>query len=83
MCLCQTPGRRRPHVTGRFVNTVVRGPALDATSIRATVVCVPLLLCAGWRQHADCSVPSLVLKAGNTLTLARPWKQGRQSALHG
>ena len=53
MCLCQTPGRRRLLITGRFVNTVC-GPALEAISIRATVVCVPLLLCAGWRQHNDC-----------------------------
>ena len=25
MCLCQTPGRRPPPITGRFVNTVTRG----------------------------------------------------------
>ena len=60
MCLCPTRGRRRPLMTGRFVNTAVRGPALDAISIRAAVVCVPLLLCDGWRQHADCAVPSLL-----------------------
>ena len=49
MCLCQTPGRRRPLITGRFVNTAVRGPTLDGISIRAAVVCFPLLLCTGWR----------------------------------
>ena len=49
MCLCQTPVRRRPLITGRLVNTAVRGPALDAISIRAAVVCFPLLLCVGWR----------------------------------
>ena len=64
--LCQTPGRRRPLITGRFGNAAVRGPALDAISIRAAlVVCVPLLLCAGWRQHTNCAVPSLLLKTGN------------------
>ena len=65
MCLCQTPGRRGPLFTDRFVNTV-RGPALEATSIRAAVVRVSLLLCAGWRQHTDCAVPWLLLKPGNT-----------------
>ena len=49
ICLCQTPGRRRALITGRFVNIAVRGPALDAISIRAAVVCFPLLVCAGWR----------------------------------
>ena len=48
-----------------FVNTAVHGPALDAISVRAAVVCVPLLLCAGWRQHTDSAVPSLLLKTGN------------------
>ena len=52
--LSQTPGRRRPLITGRFGNTAVRGPALHAISIRAAVACVSLLLCAGWRQHIDC-----------------------------
>ena len=59
MCLCQTLGRRRPLITGRFVNIAVRGvrgPALGAVSVRAAVVCVPLLLCVGWRQHADGAV---------------------------
>ena len=65
MCLGQTPGRRRPLINGRFVNDAVGGPALDAISIRASVVCVPLLLCAGWRQHTYCAVPSLLLKTGN------------------
>ena len=55
MCLCQTPGRRRPIITGRLVNTGVRGPI----SIRAAVVRVPLFLFAGWRQHTGC-VPRLV-----------------------
>ena len=82
--LCQTPGRRRPLISGRFGNTAVHGHALDALSIRAAAVCVPLLLCAGWRQRTDCVVPSLLLKTGiNTLTLARPREQVRQSALHG
>ena len=77
MRLCQTPGRRRPLITGRFVNTAVRGPALDAKSIRAAVVCVALLLCSGWRQHTDCAVPSLLMKQATTpLTLARPRKRG-------
>ena len=83
MCLCQTLGRRRPLITGRSVNTAARGPALDAISICAAVVYVPLLLCAGWRQHTDCDVPPLLLKTGTTpLNLARPRKQGRQSALY-
>ena len=64
--LCQTPGRRRPLITGRFVNTAVRGPALGDIPIRAVVVCFPLLLCADWRQHTDCAVPSLMLKPRNT-----------------
>ena len=38
--MCQTPGRCRPLVPGRFVNSAIRGPALDAISIRAAVVCV-------------------------------------------
>ena len=58
MRLCQTPGRFWPLITGRFENTAVRGPALDAISIRAAGVCVPLLLCAGWREHT--AVSSLV-----------------------
>ena len=71
-------------ITGRFGNAAVRCHALDALSIRAVAVCVPLLLCAGWRQRTDCVVPSLLLKTGiNTLTLARPREQVRQSALHG
>ena len=65
MCLCQTPGRLRPRITGRFAKTAVRDPALDAISIRAAVVCVPLLLCAGRRQHTSCAVRSLLLKTGN------------------
>ena len=72
MCLCQTRGRRRPLLTGRFVNTAARGPALDAISIRAVIVGVPLLLCAGWRQHTDCAVLSLLLKPGNTPSLSLP-----------
>ena len=64
MFLCQTPGRRRPLVTDRFVNTV-HGPALEATSIRAAVVRAPLLLCAGWSQHTDCVVPWLLFKPRN------------------
>ena len=65
MCLCQTPGRHQPLITGCFVNTAVRGPASDAISIRAVVVCVPLLLYAGWRQHTYFAVPSFLLKPGN------------------
>ena len=57
LCLCQTPGRRRPLITGRSVNSAVRDPALDAISIRAAVVYVPLLLCAGWRQHTGSAAP--------------------------
>ena len=66
MYLCQTSGRRRPVITGHFVNTVVHGSALDAISIRAAVVCFPLLLFADWCQHTDCAVPSSLLKPGNT-----------------
>ena len=51
-------------ITGRFGNAAVRCHALDALSIRAVAVCVPLLLCAGWRQRTDCAVPSLLLKTG-------------------
>ena len=57
MCVCQTPGRRRPPITGHFVNSAVRGPALAAISVHAAVVCVPLLLCANWRQHTGCAAP--------------------------
>ena len=42
MCLCETPRRRRPLITGCIVNFAVRGPALDAMSTRAAVVCVAL-----------------------------------------
>ena len=65
MRLCQMPGRRQPLITDRFGNPAVLGPALDAISIRAAVVCVPLLLCADWRQHTDYAVPSLLLKTGD------------------
>ena len=36
------------------------------------IVGVPLLLCAGWRQHTDCAVLSLLLKPGNTPSLSLP-----------
>ena len=35
-------------------------------TIRAAVVCVALVMWAGWRQHTDCVVPSSLLKPGNT-----------------
>ena len=86
MCLCQTPGRHRPLLTGRFVNTAVRDPALDATVHRyvqrlcvfpcccvlagASILTVMCLRCC-WKQ------------ATTPLALARPRKQGRQAALHG
>ena len=63
---CFVSDRRRALITGRFVNTAVHGPALDAISIRVAVVCFPLLLCPASRQHTDCAVPSLLLKPGNT-----------------
>ena len=75
MCLCQTADRRRPlRTTGRLVNTAVRGPALNAISIHAAVVYVPLLLCARWRQHTDCALPSLLLKPGNTPYPCPAWE---------
>ena len=60
-----------------FVNTAVHGPALDAISVRAAVVCVPLLLCAGWRQHTDSAVPSLLLKTGNNTPYPCPASEAR------
>ena len=64
-------------ITGRLVNTAVRDPALDAISIRAAVVCVPLLLCAGRRQHTSCAVRSLLLKTGNNTPYPCPASEAR------
>ena len=43
-----------------FVNSAVRGLALDALSVRAAVVCASLLLYAGWRQHTGCAALRLL-----------------------
>ena len=59
-------------ITGRLVNTAVRDPALDAISIRAAVVCVPLMLRVGWRQQTDDFVPSLLLETGNNRPYPSP-----------
>ena len=77
MGLYQTHGMRRPLIAGRFVNTAVRGPALDVISIRAAVVCVPLLVCAGWRHYTDSAVPPVLLKTSNNTSYPCPASEAR------